>query len=847
MRGYQLNEYLRKSSHFITGLFFLIPTLSWANVITEKGNTLYFNPKFLELSDGKYAQSIDLDYFSHSSGAVPGTYIVDVILNDKLVDTGAKVEFKEINNKLKSKLTCQQLKKWGINAEINSKSQASCADILNVLNDTREKFDFNNQRLILTIPQMYLKPQEWLSTPPHLWDDGLPALMINYTSNGLKQSSHGYVNRYQFLSLDNSLNMGGWRLRQRGNWSSNSYDKGGHWQPISVYLQHDYSFLQGGQLTIGQTATDGTIFDSFPFEGIQFSSDDGMVAPELSQYSPVVKGIAYSQAQVSVKQNGIVIYQKNVPPGPFELRDFNQIYSGDLEIEIREADGSVRRYTQATAVLPILQREGRFRYNLAVGKYDSNFSTSDNNSEPKFIQTSAAIGLPGEYTLYGGGIYADIYMAALFGVGKYSDFLGAFSVDIAHARSYFNQPHGIQGSHQGQSYRFMYSRGFGQTNTTLNITGYRYATRGYYDFDELQQLQSGYSTARNINSYHQHSRISTTINQDLQNWGQFNLSASKEMYWDMSSGYNISASYSLPFRYISTMISLGYSKEPYYDNADKSLFFSFSIPLNRFSSVNNAFLTANTITHNGQVRQQTGLGGSINNGEFNYSLAQGWQNQNRGETGNANLNYRSPYGQISGGYAYQKDSRQWTYGINGSITMHPHGITLSQPLSLDNGNALVQARDAESVKVLNSTGIYTDWRGYAIVPYLSPYNRNQISLDVNSVKDDVELLNTDVTVIPSRGALVSAPFKVNIGNKALITLIQKNGNPVPFGSLVTLDLENSINSSIVADDGQVYMSGLPKEDTLLVKWGDEPSQQCKANYKLKDTKIKFNEFTVQCN
>lgn len=39
-----------------------------------------------------------------------------------------------------------------------------------------------------------------------------------------------------------------------------------------------------------------------------------MIAPELSQYSPVVRGIAYSQAQVSVKQNGVVIYQKNVPP-----------------------------------------------------------------------------------------------------------------------------------------------------------------------------------------------------------------------------------------------------------------------------------------------------------------------------------------------------------------------------------------------------------------------------------------------------------------------------------------------------------------------------------------------------
>lgn len=133
-----------------------------------------------------------------------------------------------------------------------------------------------------------------------------------------------------------------------------------------------------------------------------------------------------------------------------------------------------------------------------------------------------------------------------------------------------------------------------------------------------------------------------------------------------------------------------------------------------------------------------------------------------------------------------------------------------------------------------------------MVPYLNPYNRNQISLDVNSVNDNVELLNTDVTVIPSRGALVSAPFKVNVGNKAIITLIQKNGEPVPFGSVVTLDSENSINSSIVADQGQVYMSGLPEEDTLIAQWGEEPSQKCKTNYKLQNKTAKFSELTLQC-
>ncbi|RBQ41323.1 fimbria/pilus outer membrane usher protein [Escherichia coli] len=809
---------------------------------SDKNQDFVFDPNFLKLSDGKAAKNIDLSYFSNASGAVPGSYYVDVIVNGELIDRQAKVDFVAQDNRLTAKLPINQLDRWGIDTGklANSSLQEY---FINKIAGATENFDIDKQKLVLTIPQSYLKPQDWLSTPPHIWDEGIPALMVNYLFNGTKQNNNGYRSRSQFLALDSSLNLGGWRLRQNGNWSTNSYHKGSHWQPVNVYLQHDYSFLQGGQFTVGQTSTDGNVFDSFPFEGVQVSSDNGMIAPELSQYSPVVRGIAYSQAQVTVRQGGIVIYQKNVPPGPFELRDFNQMLSGDLEVEIREADGSVRYYTQPSAVLPILQRQGRYRYNLAVGKYRSNSYAKNNSFNPQFIQSSIAVGLPNEYTLYGGGIQSDNYLSALLGIGKYSEFWGAFSADITYAKSRFLKNDNNLGTQKGQSFRFMYSRGFGETNTTLNITGYRYGARGYYDFNELQQIQSNYST----DNYHQRSRISAILNQEFQYVGQLNLLMSKDQYWDARDGYSISASYSLPFRNISAMISLGYNKNPYYHDADKSLYLSLSIPIKSLLNGQNMYLTTNTVTNNGQVQQQIGLNGSSRDGELSYSFAQGWQNQKRGETGNVNINYRGPYALMNGGYAWQKNNSQWNYGITGGIAIHQHGITLSQPLSLDSGNALVHARDAADVKVLNGSGIYTDWRGYAIVPYLTPYNRNQISLDVNSAKSNVELVDTDITVIPKRGALVSAPFKTNVGNKAIITLIQKNGKPVPFGSLVTIDSENSINSNIVADMGQVYMSGLPEEDTLVAKWGESPSQQCKASYKFEGKENQFTEFTVQCH
>ena len=67
----------------------------------------------------------------------------------------------------------------------------------------------------------------------------------------------------------------------------------------------------------------------------------------------------------------------------------------------------------------------------------------------------------------------------------------------------------------------------------------------------------------------------------------------------------------------------------------------------------------------------------------------------------------------------------------GGVLVHQNGVTLSQPLG--DTVALVQAPGASGVDVLNQTGVSTDWRGYAVVPYLTPYRRNIVGLDGESL------------------------------------------------------------------------------------------------------------------
>jgi outer membrane usher protein len=148
------------------------------------------------------------------------------------------------------------------------------------------------------------------------------------------------------------------------------------------------------------------------------------------------------------------------------------------------------------------------------------------------------------------------------------------------------------------------------------------------------------------------------------------------------------------------------------------------------------------------------------------------------------------------------------------------------------------------VKVEGNAGLRTDWRGYAVVPYATTYRRNRMALDTTTLPENVDLDDTVVNVVPTRGALVRASFDTHVGARALINLTH-NGNVVPFGAIVTTEKGSN---SIVGDDGQVYLSGLEQKGELTVRWGDGDARQCVVTYRLPDdaSRNAINKLTREC-
>lgn len=814
---------------------------------------LYFNPRFLADDPAAVA---DLSGFEKGQELPPGTYRVDIYLNDGYMTT-RDVTFNapEDGHGLMPCLTRGQLASMGLNVAavdgLHALAADACVPLTEMIKEATIRLDVGQQRLYLTIPQAFMGNQARGYIPPKLWDNGITAGLLNYNFTGNRvQNTVGGSSQYAYLNLQSGLNVGPWRLRDNSTWSHSSGSQNENkWQHINTWLERDITALRS-RLTLGDSYTNGDIFDGINFRGAQLASDDNMLPDSQKGFAPVIHGIARGTAQVSIKQNGYEIYHSTVPPGPFTINDLYAAGNGgDLQVTIKEADGSNQTFTVPYSSVPVLQREGHTRYALTAGKYRSGNEQQD---DPTFFQGTLMHGLAAGWTLYGGSQLADRYRAFNFGVGKNMGNLGAMSVDITQANATLPD----DSRQQGQSVRFLYNKSLNELGTNIQLVGYRYSTRGYFSFaDTTYQRMSGYSVVTEDGpvyvkpkftdyynlAYSKRGKVQVSVTQQLGRTATLYVSGSQQTYWGThNADEQFQAGLNMAVDDINWTLSYSLTKNAWQDARDQMLAVNVNIPFSHWLRSDSksvwrhasaSYSMSNDL--NGRMSNLAGLYGTLlEDNNLSYNVQTGYASGGEGSsgsTGYAALNYRGGYGNANVGYSRSDGIKQLYYGMSGGVLAHANGVTLSQPLN--DTVVLVSAPGAKGTKVENQTGIRTDWRGYAVLPYATEYRENRVALDTNSLADNVDLDDAVVNVVPTHGAIVRAEFKAHVGMKLLMTLIH-NGKPVPFGAMVTSD--GNQNGSIVADNGLVYLSGMPLAGKVQVAWGQGANARCEAEYRLPD-------------
>jgi outer membrane usher protein len=813
----------------------------------------YFNPAFLSEDTASVA---DLTRFAKGHGQAPGVYRVDVWRNDEFI-ASRDIRFDEAplapgastkSSGLTPCLDSDWLKRLGVNMRafpaLEKYRKGECVALEQTIPGALADLDFAALRLNISLPQASLSNSARGYIPPEEWDEGIPAALLNYSFTG----NRGSGDDSYYLSLQSGLNYGPWRLRNNGSWShtSGSGGQGGNWRNIGTWVQRTVVALKS-DLVMGDSNSGNEVYDSLGFRGVRLSSSDSMYPDSLQGYAPTVRGIARGNAKVVVRQNGYVIYQSYVSPGAFAINDLNPTSSsGDLEVTVEEKDGSRQQYTVPYSTVPMLQREGRLKYELVAGDFRSG---SAQQSTPFFVQGTAIAGLPRGYTLYGGSQMASRYKAVTLGAGKNMGEWGAVSLDMTHANSELSD-----GSrHQGQSLRFLYAKSLNPYGTNFQLLGYRYSTRGFYTLDDVAWRSiEGYEyemdsdgdghrvpVARSYHNlrYSKKGRFQINLSQSLGGYGSLYVSGSQQTYWGTSESNTwYQLGYSGGWRGISYSLSWSWNKSMGLSDSDRIVALNLSVPLStltgrhylRETALDRAYATFGASRNSdGNSSWQTGVGGTLLEGHnLNYSVSQGHSNTS-GSSGSLNANWQGTYGTLGAGYNYDRNQHQYNWQLSGGAVAHANGITLGQPLG--DTNVLIKAPGASGVRIENQTGVQTDWRGYAVVPYATVYRYNRIALDTNSMNNHTDIERNVSSVVPTQGALVRADFDARIGVRALIAL-NHNGRLVPFGATVREVRSGAVG--MVGDEGQAWISGLPLKGQLLAQWGEGADMRCLARYAL---------------
>ena len=819
---------------------------------------LYFPSEMLSLHGG---DAVDISHFSADGRQLPGTYKVDLYINNnfvlsKLVNFSASKSSRD-DTGLMACLNREDFTRAGVKVELYPEllklSNDECVDIAAFIPESYTTFDFTNMRVNISAPQASVYKQARGYVDPSLWDDGINAGLLNYNLTGNSDVSGTRKSENLYVNLKSGLNIGPWRLRDNRVWSSYHTKTASQreWQRINTYLSRSIAPLRS-TLVVGENTTSGDIFNSLGFTGVQLASDENMYPDSMRGFAPIVRGIAESNAEVSIRQNGYNIYRTNVSPGPFEIDDLMSMYtSGDLEVTIRESNGTVRVFTVPFSPLPTMLREGRTKYNLTAGKLRT---SSDQIDTPAFAQGTLVRGLASGMTAYGGLQVSGDYFAGQAGMGIDLGAYGGLSADITHAESTLQD--GVH--YSGQSARLLYAHAFNPTGTTFRLTGYHYSTREFHTLEEtayksmIGRRNSGQDrdkygnviVDRGIDYYNLHNsrkaRFEASVSQQLGEYGSLYLTGVKQTYWNSTDG-NTSLQMGYSGSYNSVSFTLGYN---YTDNKnrdgvsyhDHRVNLSMSVPLDRiFGSIpkdNLVYATFNASKdNNGSISQQTGLSGSLlEDKNLSWNVSQGYAKSNngvrsQGGQGSAGLRYRGQYGEADIGYSHGNDYQRFSYGTAGSAILHSGGLTLGQQIG--DSSVLLSTQGKSGIGIQGEKGIKTDWQGYAIRPYATAYRENRVSIDAESLDDRTEVESSTLRVIPTKGAIVKADFKVQRGQRVLLNLTH-NGKPLPFGAIVS----SSAGSSIVGDEGQVFLSGLSDKGTVRARWGEKASQNCVAEYSL---------------
>lgn len=801
-------------------------SILFALSVSSVSQAVEFN---MNIIDAKDRDNIDLSQFSNPDFVPAGEYLTDITLNGRKLSGQYLVKFIEQNKDTSALCVTPEMinlfaLKKTIKEALLQNNNAECVE-LPESSDINYRFDKANQNILFSVPQAWLEYDDPYWVPPAQWENGITGAFLDY--NLFANYSAPKNNSETFSASSNGttgVNLGAWRFRAdyqyQYNRSQGKTNERFDW--TQLYAFRAFPEL-GAKILLGESYLRTDIFDSFRFLGASFFSDNRMLPPSLRGYAPQITGIAQTNATVIISQNGRVIKQTRVAPGPFNIQDITEAVQGTLDVTIEEDDGSKTTYQVTATSLPFLTRQGQFLYKFAVGQ-SSPFGRSQ-RVEPRFISGEVSYGILSNTSLFGGFIATisnNDYQAINLGIGQNMNQFGAISFDITRTNARLDD----FGTYSGNSYRLNYSKRFESTNSQVTFAGYKFSEKEFLTMPQYIDAANGvldFRRDKNVYtaSFNQYiSPLDVTL--------YFN--ASHHQFWNSESSTTFGMSLSKLFnlgkiKNVSATLSL--NKIKYQETDDNQAYISFSIPLEGGASMSYDLQYAN----GGKDFGQTVAYYSENIDNNYWSLRAGGDKRELGRMEpsiSGSYQHSSPYGvlNINGSEninSYRSLGGSWY----GSMTATKYGASLHRNGTNNEPRVMIDSGDVAGISIDNGQSV-TNRFGIGVATSLNSFSNSDVYIDMNTLPDDVDVNDNIIGKTLTEGAIGYQTIKANQGKRVLAIVRLEDGKYPPLGTSVT-EISTGREAGIIGESGIVYLTGINPTEKYVIKWAGG-SQQCSLNF-----------------
>lgn len=808
-----------------------LPENTRSTPVQEIKKRTQFNTRFLS----EFNDAVDLSYFEQENSIPPGLYHVEIVVNQQRLRT-FQMRFMQRQSDVVPCFPLEALSQLPINYALLPVNMPSteCIQLAELFNGAVVDYNYDDEALYVTIPQLYLIERPAGFIDPARWDDGINALSMNYTFSAsdihYRQSDHLGPHQYSLYgNLASTLRWGSWRFHTHDAYRGGSRENEGFQHQLGYAKRAIGSLLS--ELTIGDISTSGDLFESTPIQGVMLRSDDRMYPWTVKGYAPIIRGVANSNAIVTVKQNGNILLEKNVPPGEFRFADISALgYGGDLAVTVKESNGETQYFTVPYSSLPQLIREGYYRYALAAGRV-RHYMRQD---KPLLLESSLAYGLNNTATLYGAmqAVPEKKYTAIDGGIALNTAF-GAFNFELT--ESIFNdEPHSDQRNSisNNAQLKLGYASRLAATDTVINLVTYTFSGKNHYTLN--QALEAGYRQKRQDGDYAPErfsNRIEATLSQILApGWGGIDFSGWWENYHGSNHKKQHGSSYFLSYRnsYGKINYSLSANRTFTANNKSNTVFYlNLSMP---FGSTDRKRPNFNTMVSysSEEAKLRTGVSGN-HVGEASVSHFNAYFRQSNKTFSNFDINVGHTGSALQKSISYSQGMNYYSASLSlgGGAVIHSQGVNFSPWLS--DTIALIEAPGAEGARLANNRLAQINRHGYALLSSVTPYEENLMTLDLKGTSASFDISENGKVVVPTAGALVKVVFPNHAAESVFSRLKQENGKYLPFGTHV-YDAENNV-AGIVGQGGITILSLAKEQGMLEARWKEDGKKiACKINH-----------------